>query len=107
MGLFGKNYDKNGFSSRLGQYYDEMREISILCYQNRWEALGCHIVPSRRLRQGDPLPPYLFLICANCLSSLLRKLVEDGLIKGVAACIGVQRYHFFFLLMIVLSSAEP
>ena len=52
---------------------------------------------SRGIRQGDSLSPYLFLLCAEGLSFLLRKVVMEKKISGVAASReGPKLTHLFF-----------
>ena len=60
------------------------------------EAKG-NIVPSRGLQQGDPISPYLFLLCAEGLSAMLRKDEELGNIRGISVYRGAPRNsHLFF-----------
>ena len=44
------------------------------------------IHPTRGIRQGDLLSPYLFLLCAEGFTSLLQKAVLEGNIQGVSIC---------------------
>jgi hypothetical protein len=54
--------------------------------------------PTRGIQQGDPLSPYLFLLCVECLSSMLVNAEQDKKIPGIPiAANGFRLSHLFFL----------
>ena len=56
-----------------------------------------HIILTRGIHQGDPLSPYLFLLCAKSLSSLIKKAMDDGVMEGLVIYWGGPRLsHLFF-----------
>ena len=75
-----------------------MRCVSSVSYVVRINGRPCgEIHPTCGLQQGDPLSPYLFLICANGLSALLHKSVQRKSLKGVVALGGGPKVsHLFF-----------
>ena len=88
---------KLGFAERWVQLI--MRCISFVSYFFLFngEVMGA-LVPERGLRQGDPLCPYLFVICAHGLSEILSHYERDNLFKGVSIaknCPSIS--HLFFV----------
>ena len=45
-----------------------------------------HVNPSRGIRQGDPLSPFLFLFCAEGLIGLITHAFERNVLRGYRIC---------------------
>jgi hypothetical protein len=53
--------------------------------------------PTRGLRQGDPLSPYLFVLCMERLGAMISKYVSNGIWKPMQiAKDGTKLSHLFF-----------
>jgi ribonuclease HI len=94
-----KAYDKvewsflKGVLVRMG-FSDTWVQWMMLCVSSvnysalvNFEKVG-PIHPGRGLRQGDPLSPYLFIMVAEGLTSLIKKAVASGDLHGVKICRG-------------------
>lgn len=46
------------------------------------------VQPQRGIRQGDPISPYLYILCAEGLSAMLRRHEEMGLLHGCSVARG-------------------
>lgn len=55
------------------------------------------IIPGRGIRQGDPLSPYLFILCGQVLSGLCQKAERDNTLQGIRVARGSPRVnHLLF-----------
>jgi hypothetical protein len=53
--------------------------------------------PHRGIRQGDPLSPYLFILCADVFSGLITKAQNQSLIHGISIVQNAPKVsHLFF-----------
>jgi len=56
-----------------------------------------HVFPTRGLRQGDPISPYLFIIGLEGLSRMFQRAEARGSLHGVKVCSRVPSIsHLFF-----------
>ena len=71
----------------MGQLGNGDRMHGLLLHPLNEEPKG-FITPSRGIRQGDPFSPYLFLLCAKGLSSMLQKATETRQLQSLLSCRG-------------------
>jgi hypothetical protein len=55
------------------------------------------ILPTRGIRQGDPISPYLFILCAEALSAMMQEAERNREVTGVPIARGrIRLNHLFF-----------
>jgi hypothetical protein len=78
-------YSKSGFMAiklDMSKVYDIVHlHDPIFCF-SKWRTDGW-ITPMKGIRQGNPISPYLFIICEEALSSLLSRANRNGTLRGV------------------------
>ncbi|XP_035551721.1 uncharacterized protein LOC118349890 [Juglans regia] len=103
-----KAYDRVEWSfiesvmSKLG-FHEKLIQLVMMCVRTPTFSILINgsptglIVPSRGLRQGDPISPYLFLLCTEGLISLLREAERTNVVTGLQICHGAPKLnHLLF-----------
>lgn len=84
-------------------FADEWTELLMKCVRTMTytmlieEVSSQSFTPGRSLRQGDPLSPFMFLLCAEGLSVMLRVNERHVHIQGIRITpSGPSVFHLFF-----------
>lgn len=72
--------------------------VSLTTMQVMWKGeVAGSFTPSRGFRQGDPLSPYIFVLCIERLGQLIEREVYEGSWLPIKLCKGGPALsHLFF-----------
>ncbi|KAL5789913.1 hypothetical protein ACOSQ2_004801 [Xanthoceras sorbifolium] len=88
--------EKLGFPNHFRALVMDCVSTSKLSFLVNGKSVG-EVSPQRGLRQGCPLSPYLFLLCAEALSTLIKGNESNGQSLGMRCCHGSPLMsHLFF-----------
>lgn len=82
-----------------------VQTISYSCIQDGSEF--SNVEPKRGIRQGDPISPCLYILCAEGLISIIKRQKVTGLVHGCSIACGAQLIlHLLFADYCILSSGH-
>ena len=96
MDFYWKGHEEDGLQWRLDQFSDEMHILCVIL-NHYHDTTHENIVPTRGLRQGDSLSPYLFLLCAEGFSAIILDATRTKQLNGTSICRGAPKItHLIF-----------
>lgn len=75
-------FERQGFDDRWTNWVIECTSALSYSFMLGNEVVGS-VIPERGIRQGDPLSPYIFILCAKVFSGMCSKAQRDGLLTRV------------------------
>lgn len=82
MELFGSNIGGFGFLGEMDSSSYGMYDHGLFFSESKW-LFSPTFKPSRGIRQGDPILPYLFVLCAEELTCMLKNIGPQYISRGV------------------------
>jgi len=73
---------EDGLRSEMGRFENLLYIVGILQNSVKWIPKG-FIKPSRGIHQGDPISPFLFIMCMEALVTKLKDAEWHCLIQGI------------------------
>ena len=96
MSFLREAYGENRVLFQVDWFNHGMCAHNFIFNSCEWELKGM-INPCRGISQGNPLSPFLFLLCTECLHRLIKKVARSKEINDFSLCKrGSKLTHLFF-----------